>query len=142
MASRFVAQIILMGAGYVGRAFVQAYQQALVNSARNGGSAAAAGARGVRGRIGAQEASEILGVKSDAGLKDIYVKYDKLFSVNDPTKGGSLYLQAKIHNAKMELEKAAIGRGEIPRQQTDEAATKEDQKKCRNEYPTKSGFSL
>ncbi len=110
-----IAQIILMGAGYLGRAVVQAYQQALVNSARSGGAAAAGAARSVRGRMGAQEASEILGVKPDAGLKDIYSKYDKLFSVNNPAKGGSLYLQAKIYNAKVELEKAAVKRGEIPR---------------------------
>lgn len=128
MASRVIAQMILMGAGYLSRAFIQAYQQALVNSARNGGSAATAGARGVRGRIGVQEASDILGVKSDAGLKDIYVKYDKLFTANDPTKGGSLYLQAKIHNAKMELEKAAAARGENPRQESDQAASQEDPK--------------
>lgn len=126
MASRLIAQILLMGAGYVGRAFVQAYQQALVNSARSGG-AAATGARGAaRGRIGAQEASEILGVKQEAGLKDIYSKYDKLFSMNDPKKGGSLYLQAKIHHAKIELEKEAIARGETPQQDT---TPKEEAKK-------------
>lgn len=113
MAGRIIAQILLMGGGYVARAFVQAYQQALVNSARGGGGAANA-ARRMRGRISAEEASEILGVRKEAGLKDIYNNYDRLFKANDPSKGGSIYLQAKIHNAKMELEKEAFARGEQP----------------------------
>lgn len=115
MASRVVARLLIMGAGYVGRAFVQAYQQALVNSARGGAGAAGSAARGARGRIGAAEASEILGVRQNAGLKDIYAKYDKLFAANNPAKGGSVYLQAKIHHAKTELERAAVERGESPR---------------------------
>lgn len=116
MASRIIAQIILMGGAQVARAFVTAYQQALANSARGGaaGGGAGAAARGVRGRIAIEEASEILGVKRDAGLKDVYKTYERLFQANDPAKGGSLYIQAKIHNAKMELEKAALARGEIP----------------------------
>lgn len=84
-----------------------------MNSARGGGGAAGA-SRALRGKIGAEEASQILGVTKDAGLKDIYKRYDRLFKANDPSKGGSLYLQAKIHHAKMELEKQAIARGEQP----------------------------
>lgn len=113
MAGRIIAQMLLMGGGYVARAFVQAYQQALVNSAR-GGNAAGNTARNMRGRITAVEASEILGIKKDAGLKDIYNRYDRLFKANDPAKGGSIYIQAKIHNAKQQLEKEAIERGEKP----------------------------
>lgn len=121
MASRVVARLLIMGAGYLGRAFVQAYQQALANSARGGGAAGAAAARGAGGRIGAAEASEILGVRPDAGLKDIYHKYDKLFAANNPTKGGSVYLQAKIHHAKMEMERVAVERGETARVEGGEA---------------------
>lgn len=124
-AGRVIAQILLMGGSYIARAFVQAYQQALVNSARTGAGAAgaAAAARTIRGRLSPEQASEILGVSKDAGLKDIYQKYDKLFLANDPTKGGSIYLQAKIHNAKTELEKQAVSRGETPRQ--DPASTQQ-----------------
>lgn len=113
MAGRIIAQILLMGGGYIARAFVQAYQQALVNSARGGGAAGNV-ARGIRGRISPEEASEILGVHKNAGLKDIYKRYDRLFEANDPAKGGSLYIQAKIHNAKIQMEKEAIARGEQP----------------------------
>lgn len=113
MAGRVIAQILIMGGGYVARAFVQAYQQALVNSARGGGAGGAA-ARSIRGRISAEEASEILGLKKDAGLKDIYKRYDRLFKANDPVKGGSIYIQAKIHHAKLQLEKDAVARGDVP----------------------------
>ena len=123
MAGRIIAQIILMGGGYIARAFVQAYQQALVNSAR-GGSGAATAARRVRGRITAEEASQILGVEKDAGLKDIYRNYDRLFKANDPKKGGSIYIQAKIHNARMELEREAIAKGEKAREPSEEPGAK------------------
>lgn len=113
MAGRIIAQMLMMGGGYIARAFVQAYQQALVNSAR-GGNAAGNAARSLRGRMTSEEASEILGIKKDAGLKDIYKRYDRLFKANDPAKGGSIYVQAKIHNAKQQLEKEAIERGEKP----------------------------
>lgn len=112
MAGRIIAQILIMGSGYVARAFVQAYRQALINSSQGGGAAGAA-AR-IRGRLTAEEASEILGIRKDAGLKDIYSQYNRLFQANDPAKGGSIYLQAKIHNAKVQLEKEAIARGEVP----------------------------
>lgn len=129
MAGRIIAQILLMGGGYIARAFVQAYQQALVNSARGGGAAGTA-ARGIRGKISAEEASEILGIRKDAGLKDIYNHYDRLFKANDPAKGGSIYIQAKIHNAKIQLEKEAIARGEQPPppppQQPQEGSTKSE----------------
>lgn len=119
MASRLLAQVILIGSTYVARAFVQAYQQALINSARGGAGGSRGAARAIRGRLHAEEAAQILGVSKDSGLKDIYKRYDRLFNANDPTKGGSIYLQAKIHNAKMELEREAIARGESPRPSPD-----------------------
>lgn len=96
------------------KALIQAYQQALINGARGGAAGAGGASRSIRGRIAVEEASEILGVKKDAGLKDIYKSYGRLFKKNDPKNGGSIYIQAKIHNAKVELEKQAIARGEQP----------------------------
>ncbi|CAN8068071.1 unnamed protein product [Agarophyton chilense] len=112
MASRLIAQILLMGGTYVARAFVQAYQQALVNSARSGGTSASASRAALRGRMSADEASKILGVSRNAGLKEIHGRYDRLFHANDTSKGGSMYLQAKIHFAKVEMERLALERGE------------------------------
>lgn len=120
MASRVIAQLILMGSTYVARAFVTAYQQALINSARQGGTAASGAAR-VRGARDAgmriEEAAQVLGVRKEAGLKEIQTRYDRMFAANDPKNGGSLYLQAKIYNAMTKLEKEAVLRGEkIPNQ--------------------------
>lgn len=119
MASRVIAQILIMGGTFVARTLIQAYQQALVNSARAGGAGGAgAAARSIRGRLTSEQAADILGVKKSAGLKEIYSKYDRLFTANDPSKGGSLYLQAKIHNAMAQLEKEAVARGEAARSTT------------------------
>ena len=115
MASRIIAQILVTGSTYVARAFVTAYQQALVNSARQGGAAAggAAAARGARGAgMRIEEAAQVLGVRKNAGLKEIHARYDRMFAANDPKQGGSQYLQAKIHNAMTKLEKEALARGE------------------------------
>lgn len=114
MASRVIAQLLIMGGTFVARTLIQAYQQALVNSTRSGAGAAGA-ARSLRGRLTPEQAADILGVKKSAGLKEIYTKYDRLFTANDPSKGGSLYIQAKIHNAMAQLEKEAVARGEAPR---------------------------
>lgn len=115
MASRVIAQFLLMGGTYVARAFVTAYQQALINSAQGGGAAAAGASRAGRAAgMRIEEAAEVLGVSRTAGLKDVYKRYDRLFAANNPDKGGSQYLQAKIHYAKTVLEKEALKRGEVP----------------------------
>lgn len=111
--SRVIAQMLIMGGAYMARAFVTAYQQALINSARQGGAAAAGSkARSVRGIMRPEEAAEVLGIHRDADLKNITANYDRLYKTNDPSQGGSLYLQAKIHNAKTVLEESALARGD------------------------------
>lgn len=50
------------------------------------------------------EARQILGVKENSGLKVISDKYTRMISQNDPEKGGSVYLQAKIYQAKLAIE--------------------------------------
>jgi len=39
-------------------------------------------------------------------------KYQKLFTANDPSKGGSFYLQSKVVRAKEAIEEAAKEGGE------------------------------
>lgn len=58
------------------------------------------------------EAAQVLGVEREAGLKDIGQRYGRLFEANDPKKGGSLYLQAKVWAARRVLEEEALKRGE------------------------------
>ena len=115
MASRLIAQLLVVGGSYLARAFFQAYHQALANS--GGGSArqaANAAKRVLRGKMEATEAKQVLGLErsSDLGLKQVLGKYDHLFNMNDPKKGGSLYLQAKVYEARKALEEEAAARGE------------------------------
>uniref|UniRef100_A0A8V5FKW6 Coronin n=1 Tax=Melopsittacus undulatus TaxID=13146 RepID=A0A8V5FKW6_MELUD len=98
--AKYLAQIILVGAQVVGRAFMRALRQELA------ASRAAADARGRSERpqsaaasriigISLQEAQQILNV-SNLNPEEIQKNYDHLFKVNDKSMGGSFYLQSKV----------------------------------------------
>ncbi|KAF6123760.1 coronin 7 [Phyllostomus discolor] len=105
--AKYLAQIIVMGAQVVGRAFARALRQEFA------ASRAAADARGRAGHQSAaasnlsglslQEAQQILNV-SKLNPKDIQKNYEHLFKVNDKSVGGSFYLQSKVVRAKERLE--------------------------------------
>ncbi|KAG1437524.1 hypothetical protein G6F56_013063 [Rhizopus delemar] len=67
-----------------------------------------------------EEACQILNVTKEADLTKITKSYDHLFNANDPSKGGSFYIQSKVVRAKerFELEKAQ----ELKAKATEEAA--------------------
>lgn len=53
------------------------------------------------------EAKQILNLndsKAAPSLEDVLKQHDKYFQANDPSKGGSLYLQSKVLRAKEVLE--------------------------------------
>ncbi|NXL18436.1 TI16B translocase, partial [Setophaga kirtlandii] len=98
--AKYLAQIILVGAQVVGRAFMRALRQEFA------ASQAAADARGRAERpqsaaasriigISLQEAQQILNVSS-LNPEEIQKNYDHLFKVNDKSVGGSFYLQSKV----------------------------------------------
>ncbi|XP_068003070.1 mitochondrial import inner membrane translocase subunit TIM16-like isoform X2 [Melanerpes formicivorus] len=106
--AKYLAQIILVGAQVVGRAFMRALRQELA------ASRAAADARGHSERpqsaaasritgISLQEAQQILNV-SNLNPEEIQKNYDHLFKVNDKSVGGSFYLQSKVVRAKERLD--------------------------------------
>ncbi|KAK5856285.1 hypothetical protein PBY51_007893 [Eleginops maclovinus] len=105
--AKYLAQIIVMGAQVVGRAFARALQQEFA------ASQAAAQARGRAGQHSAaassitgmslQEAQQILNI-STLTPEDIQKNYDHLFKVNDKTVGGSFYIQSKVVRAKERLD--------------------------------------
>mmetsp|Transcript_4462 Transcript_4462/g.12171 ORF Transcript_4462/g.12171 Transcript_4462/m.12171 type:complete len:133 (-) Transcript_4462:2370-2768(-) len=111
MASRIIAQILVVGGGYFVRAFVEAYRQALQAAPAHAAGARQA-ARSLKHKLTLEEAAEILSVRKDAGLKDISERFEKLYTSNDPSKGGSQYLQYKILSARNALVESAVERGE------------------------------
>ena len=50
-----------------------------------------------------EEALTILNIESPYDRETVEARYDKLFSLNDPAKGGSFYLQCKVIGAKLTL---------------------------------------
>ncbi|XP_067912760.1 mitochondrial import inner membrane translocase subunit tim16 [Heterodontus francisci] len=105
--ARYLAQIIVVGAQVVGRAFARAVRQEFA------AGKAAADARGRAGRQSAaassisgmslQEAQQILNVTKFSS-KEIQQNYEHLFKVNDKSVGGSFYLQSKVVRAKERLD--------------------------------------
>ncbi|XP_047427166.1 mitochondrial import inner membrane translocase subunit tim16 [Mugil cephalus] len=105
--AKYLAQIIVMGAQVVGRAFARALQQEYA------ASQAAARARGRAGQQSAaassitgmslQEAQQILNI-STLTPEEIQKNYEHLFKVNDKSVGGSFYLQSKVVRAKERLD--------------------------------------
>ncbi|XP_072040314.1 mitochondrial import inner membrane translocase subunit tim16-B-like [Amphiura filiformis] len=107
--AKYVAQIIVLGAQVVGRAFTRAvkYEYAVSQQAakKAGGGKEGAKSAATNSIMGMtlQEAQQILHVsKLDKEL--IQKNYDHLFKVNDKAKGGSFYLQSKIVRAKERIE--------------------------------------
>ncbi|KAL0818839.1 hypothetical protein ABMA28_008159 [Loxostege sticticalis] len=107
--AKYIAQIIVLGAQVVGRAFARALKQEIAASQeaakRAGGGpegarrAAANASTGVR----LEEAMQILNIDKLEPEK-IQKNYEHLFTVNDKAKGGSFYLQSKIVRAKERID--------------------------------------
>ena len=101
------------------RAFATAYQQALHTRAERGRDSREGGPQAEARRHDAPaEAAEILHLpeggsgRRGAGRR---ARYDKLYAMNDPSKGGSFYLQSKILRAREALDaEIAAGSAKTP----------------------------
>lgn len=107
--ARVIAQVVIMSAGIVSRAFVSAYQQA-VHNAKNGSAGPAMAAKSaVKGKnvMPREQALEILNFSTSAKPtpEEFSKQFTRYFEANDPAKGGSFYLQSKIYRAKEALER-------------------------------------
>uniref|UniRef100_A0A8D3CS30 Coronin n=1 Tax=Scophthalmus maximus TaxID=52904 RepID=A0A8D3CS30_SCOMX len=105
--AKYLAQIIVMGAQVVGRAFARALQQEYAASqaaarARSRTGQESAAASSITG-MSLQEAQQILNV-STLTPEEIQKNYEHLFKVNDKAVGGSFYLQSKVVRAKERLD--------------------------------------
>ncbi|XP_019420320.1 PREDICTED: mitochondrial import inner membrane translocase subunit PAM16 like 2-like [Lupinus angustifolius] len=104
MASKILANLIVMGGGILARAVVQAYRQALANASKNGVAQETIQntLRRASKVMTEQEARQILGVTEETPWEEIMRKYNTMFENN--AKNGSFYLQSKVHRAKECLE--------------------------------------
>uniref|UniRef100_A0A7S0J983 Mitochondrial import inner membrane translocase subunit TIM16 n=1 Tax=Calcidiscus leptoporus TaxID=127549 RepID=A0A7S0J983_9EUKA len=124
--ARLLANVIVMGTGVVGRAFMEAYKQALANG---GMAAASAGRTASKSAALEQEARLILNVKQKASQDEIAEAHKKLASMNDVDKGGSDYLNAKLTFARdMLLKTPDKGRGTAAEGSEGSAQAKSDGK--------------
>mmetsp|Transcript_20529 Transcript_20529/g.56692 ORF Transcript_20529/g.56692 Transcript_20529/m.56692 type:complete len:121 (-) Transcript_20529:175-537(-) len=90
-----VIRVAMVGAPILGRAFMDAYKQAMINAAARQ-AANKNSAVGRTSRMTHEEAAKILDIKDVLKPEEIQERYQKLHSANDPTKGGSAYLQEKL----------------------------------------------
>ncbi|XP_051119086.1 mitochondrial import inner membrane translocase subunit PAM16 like 2-like [Andrographis paniculata] len=103
MATRILANLIVMGSGIMVRAFVQAYRQALANASKNGvAQEAVQNIRKGSKAMTESEARQILGITENSTWEETLQRYNNLFEQN--AKSGSFYLQSKVHRAKECLE--------------------------------------
>uniref|UniRef100_U5FQK9 Uncharacterized protein n=1 Tax=Populus trichocarpa TaxID=3694 RepID=U5FQK9_POPTR len=111
MAGKILANLIVMGSAILGRAFIQAYRQALANASKSGVAQETLQNTIRRGSkvMTEQEARQILGVTEETSWEEILKKYDTLFERN--SKNGSFYIQSKVHRAKECLEAVHQGKG-------------------------------
>ncbi|KAL6102929.1 pam16 [Pungitius sinensis] len=105
--AKYLAQIVVMGAQVVGRAFARALKQEFAASqaaaqARNSAGQHSAAASSITG-MSLQEAQQILHV-SELTPEAIQKNYEHLFKVNDKSVGGSFYIQSKVVRAKERLD--------------------------------------
>lgn len=106
--AKYIAQIIMLGAQVVGKAFTRALRQEMAAS-KEAARRAGGGQRGARSAVNdlnagltVHEAQQILNV-SDLTKEAVDKSYEHLFAVNEKAKGGSFYLQSKVVRAKERL---------------------------------------
>ncbi|XP_008781513.2 mitochondrial import inner membrane translocase subunit PAM16 like 2-like isoform X2 [Phoenix dactylifera] len=111
MATKLLANLIIMGSGIVGRAVLQAYRKALENANKTGvAHETVQNIRRAGKAMTEQEARQILGISEQSTWEEILQKYDILFERN--AKHGSFYLQSKVHRAKECLESVYQWKGD------------------------------
>ncbi|ETV75467.1 hypothetical protein H257_10304 [Aphanomyces astaci] len=101
--ARLIANIVVAGAGVVSKAFVQAYQQAVVNAKH--GKTVQTAAVTLKNKMQKDQALDVLNLQGTPTIAEIEKQFERHFKANEPSKdgGGSYYLQSKIYRAKEAL---------------------------------------
>lgn len=99
MAARLLAQLILQGSTVLATAAREAAKAAASSSGPNAASRSLALA-GRGAPMSLAEARSILGVEADLTREEMNVAFNRLYRLNDPEKGGSVFLRWKLVEAK------------------------------------------
>ena len=138
MASRILANLLVMGSGAVFRAMSQAWQKALENARKSGVTAETAkeavnkSKSSLSAMMPIEEARKVLDVTEHATKDEMLQKFQTMFLKNE---GVSFYVQSKLVRAKEQLGKTQFGMEEEewsrdPREEeTKENESKEKEKK-------------
>jgi import inner membrane translocase subunit TIM16 len=109
-AHRIITQVVVVGTRVLGRAFAEAYRQASASQqyAKQGVKGGSTANSFASAGLTLDEACKILNVRPpQAGKTDMehmMERFKVLFDKNDPTKGGSFYLQSKVLRARERIE--------------------------------------
>lgn len=143
--AKYIAQIIVLGAQAVGRAFTKALRQEIAASqeaarraggGKQGDKSAESNLRTgeswtqscylfhylhllINAGMTLEEAKQILNIDDPKNVDAITKNYEHLFQVNERSKGGSFYIQSKVFRAKERLDHEIK---EQPRSSNTEAA--------------------
>lgn len=108
--ARYLAQIIILGAQTVGRAFVKTLRQEIEASREAARIHQASRSNTSHGNDVAVkgmtllEAQQILNVKGLEDRQEIETHYKHLFQANEKPAGGSFYIQSKVYRAKERID--------------------------------------
>ena len=112
MASRILANLLVMGSGAVFRAMSQAWQKALENARKSGVTAETAkeavnkSKSSLSAMMPIEEARKVLDITEHATKDEMLQKFQTMFLKNE---GVSFYVQSKLVMAKEQLGKTQFG---------------------------------
>jgi len=120
MAGKLIAQIVTAGVQIVGRAFSKALREEIAKSraaasqraTKSGAEQSQTSAANAVSGMTVEEAMRILNVEDIHDAEKLQASFERLFEMNEKTKGGSFYLQSKVFRAKERIDdelKAAAG---------------------------------
>lgn len=86
-----------------------------------------------------EEALNILQLNSQFTKQEVEDRFNKLFNLNDPVKGGSYYIQCKVMGAKLSLLKIIDDIENPGKKETEENEDKSEEKKEDEGKPEEKG---
>ncbi|KAF2115743.1 Pam16-domain-containing protein [Lophiotrema nucula] len=113
MAHRIITQVVFSGARIIGRAVAESYRQAAASQKYAAATQKTGGGAFASSNITMEEACKILNVgpsrMGQIDMEHVTERFKRMFDLNEPSKGGSFYLQSKILRARERIEREVRG---------------------------------